>query len=73
MFYFFIFEAYEQGKKKGGLKIVGFFRKMPSAVKKVTFSGRIWFVVRVFVRACVCLCTHALCPSMHATHMSFIL
>lgn len=46
--YYYFFEAYEQGKKKGGLTIVGFFRKrVTSGVKTVTFRGRIRFVVRV--------------------------
>ena len=64
---FYSFEAYGQGKRKSGLKLVGFFRKMVvSGVKKVTISGRICFKVCV----CVCVCAHV---SMHATHMSFIL
>ena len=72
---FYSFEAYGQGKRKSGLKLVGFFRKMVvSSVKKVTISGRICFNVCV----CVCARVHArvyvhVHVSMHATHMSFIL
>ena len=71
---FYSFEAYGQGKRKSGLKLVGFFRKMVvSSVKKVTISGRICFNVCVCVcaRARMCVCA---CACVHAcnTHVLYL-
>lgn len=68
LFFFFFFEAYGQGRRKGGLKIVGFCREMvTSGVKKVTSKGRIWLMV------CVCVSVHAhMCVHARNTHVLYL-